>query len=194
MSSQQFVIQCGRCKFIVADSNLPYNYNEELGTILLDLGTKTMTQLSPLLNSKLNGALAIHNNIACSECGKIIGKYYLEVPQAYAHIKNRIVVATNEIIFYVLGFGKIEIDNFFNSNNINDNRNEIENDRVESPLDPNPLMAVNQEIDKIQIVLMNVLERLYILENSKNLTSILNQQDDNNESIEESSSSKRRRN
>ena len=201
MSHQHFVIQCGRCKFIVADSSLPYNYNQELGTILFDSGAKTMTQLSSLLNSKLNGVSVIHNNIACSECSKIIGKYYVEVPQIYTHIKNKIVISTNEILFYVLGMGKIDIDTFFNSNNINDDdihdRNEIENDKIDSLRDPNPFIIVNQEIDKIQIVLMNVLERLYVLENSKNITSTkFNEQNDDNDNDErvEESSSKRRRN
>ena len=187
MTRDHFIIQCARCKFIVADSAQSYSYNQEFRTVLLDSSelssrikvTEGTTQSLAPLKTKLDGETAMYKVTTCIECNKIIGKLYYEVPEKYHYLKSKVMLSKDEILCYVLGRGQIVIDSLFNSNNmisndycLNGDDETIptfrsEDDQIQPTISYTTIDSVNQEIDKIQLVLISVVQRLSALENSQ---------------------------
>ena len=195
MSNHPFVIQCARCKSIVGDSSNVDSYNENRNLIVLN-STINTKRLPDVIDMNMGIDVVQFNNVACSECGKTIGKYYLPPSESVNHLISRFTLSMNDVFCYEIGCSTgspfhSDLGFLQDSNPVAletrqpSDRNHVDNEIPKTAA----LTSVNSEIHKIQVVLMDILHRLNCLE--ENSISATNGVDTDNTQL---SSSKRKRN
>ncbi len=158
------VFQCGRCKTIIGDSTMFKLSSEVLNVIVLSYAINCSLS-KDVIKGKLDSSLCEYIVISCSTCGKSLGKYYTNVGSKYVHLLELYTLSIIDIISYEIGkyapprggVGKPVINTTTNANtgNINSSNLGDHTDILEN---------INLEIEKIQHVLLNVIERLSTLE------------------------------
>lgn len=164
------VFQCGRCKSIVGDSFSFDTTIQSLNVILLHHSINTKVS-SDIHNGTLESEPSEFRIIQCLNCNKTLGKKYIRTPQKLMNLIDKFTFSIEEIKSYELGSARINSSSVDKVNGDNDGDKKqltwMSGNRDNTlPLASDPVITnLNSDIDKIQVVLINIIRRLDELEN-----------------------------
>ena len=149
------VFQCGRCKNIIGDSTHFHCSDETIQICVLD-GATSVKVLPNIASSEADTLSGRFRTIQCSKCLKTLGRQYVTVVNAeYAFIIGKYTFFIANIISYEVG--KV-------SSSESPRKSKSHREAHEGRSDIETIQSINAEIDKIQHVLLNVIERLQTIE------------------------------
>lgn len=103
-SSKSLLYQCGKCNFILANSNNLLK-NLTLNTDLLlfpaDLENFFIStkDVQPATESEYD-QFCVYNPVKCSNCSQVLGRYYLSITEKMALAKNALVIPEDNLLIY----------------------------------------------------------------------------------------------
>jgi hypothetical protein len=163
------VFQCGRCKSIIGDS---FSFDRTIQSLnILSLYHTVNTKISNDIHTgTLESEPSEYRTIQCANCSKTLGKKYTRTPQLLTNLIDKFTFSIDEIKSYELGSARKTSSSVDKVNGGNGEKHQLiwSSGNVHTDGDNPAIVNLNSEIDKIQLVLLNIISRLDVIESKMN--------------------------
>ena len=103
-ASKSLLYQCGKCNFILANSNnLLKNLTLNTDLLLFPSDSENFfistKEVQPATESEYD-QFCVYNPVKCSNCSQVLGRYYLSITEKMALAKNALVIPEENLLIY----------------------------------------------------------------------------------------------
>ncbi len=167
--SGPLVFSCAKCRTIVGDSFSFLSSNESMQTITLTASSNIQRSADVYTSKSGSDVGSTYFSFTCNNCQCTLGRYYLTTSKDLDDLREKFTFNVNYVSSYELGtsqHGKMP-DPIEDGSDKTDKKSVSNNNEDDSALSKtrNDVNGLNEEVLKVQTVLVGVLERIETLEN-----------------------------
>lgn len=163
--SGPLVFSCSKCRTIVGDSYSFLSSNEDMQTITLTAASNIQRSADVYTSTLGSDIGSTYFSFSCINCNTSLGRYYLTTSSDLDDLRSKFTYNVGVINSYELGksqHGKMpDLIELSNNNEYDEDQSNVNIKVKES------LTSLNDEVFKVQRVIMDVLERVSQLESQR---------------------------
>jgi kinetochore protein Mis18 len=164
--SGPLVFSCSKCRTIVGDSYSFLSSNEDMQTITLTAASNIQRSADVYTSTVGSDIGSTYFSFSCINCNASLGRYYLTTSSDLDDLRSKFTYNVGVINSYELG--KSQHGKMPDLIELNNNNNEIDEDQSNVNLKvKESLTSLNDEVFKVQRVIMDLLERVSQLESQR---------------------------